>query len=67
MENKCADDEGDVVKNNLNFVKDVSMVYVKFIIIVIRAARKGGIRSHYFHIAPRKIPCVNTTGNIRLT
>jgi hypothetical protein len=60
----CCD--GDV-KNNLNFVKDVSMVYVNFIIIVIGAARKGGIRRHYFQTAPRKIPCVNTSGNIRLT
>ena len=65
MENKCADD-GDVVENYLNFVKDLSIVYVNFIIIVIRAARKVGIRRHYFHTAPRKIPCVNMTGNIRL-
>jgi hypothetical protein len=57
VENKCADDEGDV-KNYLNFVKDLSMVYVNFIITVIRAARKGGIRRHYFHTAPHKIPCV---------
>jgi len=35
---KSADYEGDVVKNNLNFVKDVSMVCVNFIIIVIRAS-----------------------------
>ena len=65
VENKCADD-GDVVENYLNFVKDLSIVYVNFIIIVIRAARKVGIRRHYFHTAPRKIPCVNMTGNIRL-
>jgi hypothetical protein len=50
VENKCADD-GHVVKSNLNFVKDVSMVYVNFIIIVIWAVRKGGIRRHYFHTA----------------
>jgi len=42
MEKKSADYEGDVVKNNLIFVKDVSMVYVNFIIIVIRAAREWG-------------------------
>jgi hypothetical protein len=56
VENKWTDD-GDV-KNYLNFVKDLSMVYVNFIIIVIRAARKGGLRRHYFHTAPCKIPCV---------
>jgi hypothetical protein len=66
VENICADD-GDVVKNNLNFVKDVFMVCVNYIIIVIGAARKWGIKRHYFHTAPRKIPCVNTSGNIRLT
>jgi hypothetical protein len=66
VENICADDEGDIVKNNLNFVKDVFMVYVNYIIIVIGAARKGGIKRHYFHTIPRKIPCVNMSGSIRL-
>jgi hypothetical protein len=38
-------------KNNLNFVKDTSMIYVNFIIIVITASEKGN-RRHYFRTTP---------------
>ena len=31
---KCVDNEGDFVKNNLNFLKDVHMIYVKLNIII---------------------------------
>jgi hypothetical protein len=37
-----------LLKNNLNFVKDVPMIYVNFIIIVnVVSAKKN--RRHYFH------------------
>jgi hypothetical protein len=65
---KCADNDGDFVENNLNFVKDVPMIYATFIIIIIRVyEKKGGIWRHYFHTAPRKIPCVYVTGSVRIT
>jgi len=53
LKKKSADYEGDVVKNNLNFVKDVSMVYVNFIIIVIRAsAREWGYQEALLSYRP---------------
>jgi hypothetical protein len=36
---KCAD-KGDFVRNNLNFVKDVPLIYVNFITIASIAAEK---------------------------
>jgi hypothetical protein len=39
---KCVYNEGDLVKSNLNFVKNVPMIYANFIIIVISFCEKTG-------------------------
>lgn len=39
-------------KNNPNFVKDLSMIYVNFIITVIILSERGKKKRHYFYTAP---------------
>lgn len=49
----CIYNEGDVVKNHLNFVKVVPITYLNFIVIVIEVSKKKKKEGIIFHSDPR--------------
>ena len=54
MEN-CVKNEEDLVESNLDFIREVSMIHVNFIIIVVIVSDKKKSRKYYFRPTSRNI------------